>query len=85
MKSRLFLFAACVSAAFLLQAAPLDVSGFSKSLTITVPDASVAQGVLLSDFPVLVRLSENIPGFLYSDFMQAGGGDLAFVDSEGNA
>ena len=82
---KLYTLAVCVTAACLLQSAPLDVSGFSKSLTITVPDASAAQGVLLSDFPVLVRLSENIPGFLYSDFMQAGGGDLAFVDSEGNA
>lgn len=82
---KLYTLAVCVTAACLLQSAPLNVSGFSKSLTITVPDASAAQGVLLSDFPVLVRLSENIPGFLYSDFMQAGGGDLAFVDSEGNA
>ena len=84
MKSRLFLFAACVSAVCFLQAEPLDVSGFSKSLTITVPAASVAQGVLLTDFPALVRLSTAIDGFSYSDFQQQDGADLAFLDSRGN-
>lgn len=84
MKSRLFLFAVCALAACLLQSAPLDVSGFSKSLTITVPAASVAQGVLLTDFPALVRLSTSIDGFSYSDFQQQNGADLAFLDSRGN-
>lgn len=84
MKSRLFLFAACALAACLLQSAPLDVSGFSKSLTITVPAASVAQGVLLTEFPALVRLSTAIDGFSYSDFQQQDGADLAFLDSRGN-
>ena len=84
MKSRLFLFAVCASAACFLQAAPLDVSGFSKSLTITVPAASVAQGVLLTEFPALVRLSTAINGFSYSDFQQQDGADLAFLDSRGN-
>ncbi|MBO4708462.1 MAG: DUF2341 domain-containing protein [Kiritimatiellae bacterium] len=84
MKSRLFLFAVCASAVCFLQAEPLDVSGFSKSLTITVPDASVAQGVLLTDFPALVRLSTAINGFSYSDFQQQNGADLAFLDSHGN-
>lgn len=83
MKSRLFLFAVCASAACFLQAAPLDVSGFSKSLTITVPAASVAQGVLLTEFPALVRLSTAIDGFSYSDFRQQDGGDLAFTDMAG--
>ena len=85
MKSRLFLFTACALAACLLQSAPLDVSGFSKSLTITVPAASVAQDVSLTNFPVLVRLSTAINGFRYSDFQQANGADLAFADSDGNA
>lgn len=84
MKSRLFLSAACALAACLLQSAPLDVSGFSKSLTISVPAASVAQGVLLTDFPALVRLSTAIDGFSYSDFQQQDGADLAFLDSRGN-
>lgn len=84
MKSRLFLSAACALAACLLQSAPLDVSGFSKSLTITVPAASVAQGVLLTEFPALVRLSTAIDGFSYSDFQQQDGADLAFLDSRGN-
>ena len=81
---KLYTLAVCVTAACLLQAAPLDVSGFSKSLTITVPAASVAQGVLLTDFPALVRLSTAIDGFSYSDFQQQDGADLAFLDSRGN-
>ena len=81
---KLFAFAIGVTTACLLQAAPLDVSGFSKSIEITVPSTSIAQGVLLSDFPALVRLSTAIDGFSYSDFQQQGGADLAFLDSRGN-
>ena len=83
MKSRLFLFAACVSAAFLLQAAPLDVSGFARSFDIVVPPTSVGEAVSLTDFPALVRLSTAIDGFSYSDFRQQDGGDLAFTDMAG--
>ena len=79
-----FILAVCAMTACLMQAAPLDVSGFSKSIVITVPPTSVAQGVLLPDFPALVRLSTAIEGFSYSDFRQQGGADLAFLDSRGN-
>ncbi len=40
-------------------------------------------GSTLSDFPVLVRLSPNIPGFSYADFAIASGGDLRFFDAVG--
>ena len=70
--------------ACLLQATPLDVSGFAKSIVITVPSTSIAQGVSLADFPVLVRLSTAIDGFSYSDFQQQDGADLAFLDARGN-
>ena len=33
---------------------------------------------------MLVRLSENIPGFSYGDFTLANGGDLRFYDAAGN-
>ena len=81
---RLFTLAICALAIGFLQAAPLDVSGFAKSIVITVPSTSIAQGVSLADFPVLVRLSTAIDGFSYSDFQQQDGGDLAFLDSRGN-
>ena len=83
MKSRLFLFAACVSAVCFLQAAPLDVSGFARSFDIVVPPTSVGEAVSLTDFPALVRLSTAIDGFSYSDFRQQDGGDLAFTDMAG--
>ena len=38
----------------------------------------------LTDFPVLVRLSEAIPDFHYSDFQLPRGGDLRFFDSHGD-
>ena len=79
-----FLLAIVATTACLLQATPFDASGFSKSIVITVPQTSIAQGVSLTDFPVLVRLSTAIDGFSYSDFQQQGGADLAFLDSRGN-
>ncbi len=81
---KLYALAIGATTACLLQATPLDVSGFSKSIVITVPSTSIAQGVSLTDFPVLVRLSSAIDGFTYSDFRQQGGADLAFLDSRGN-
>ena len=38
----------------------------------------------LANFPVLVKLSEDIPGFHYADFSKPGGGDLRFTDADGN-
>ena len=39
----------------------------------------------LTDFPVLVKISESgIPGFRYADCVKANGGDLCFADAEGN-
>ena len=81
---KLYALAICATTACLLQATPLDVSGFSKSIVITVPSTSIAQGVSLTDFPALVRLSTAIDGFSYSDFQQPGGADLAFLDTRGN-
>jgi hypothetical protein len=39
----------------------------------------------LENFPVLVSLSTNQPGFSYSQFASTGGGDLRFTDAGGTA
>ncbi len=51
---------------------------------VGVAFAGYSGGEALTDFPVLVRLSENIPGFSYDDFQLANGGDLRFFDAAGN-
>ena len=85
MNAKLLVYAMCASVAGILQAEPFDASGFAKSLDIVVPPASLAQGVTLTDFPALVRLSTSIGGFSYADFTdQTAGSDLAFVDDQGN-
>ena len=80
---KLFILAIGAMSACLLQAAPLDVSGFARSFYIVVPPASVGEDVSLTDFPALVRLSTAIDGFSYSDFQQQNGADLAFTDTSG--
>ena len=63
--------------------APSGLDAYARRLVITVPTASVAAGVTLADFPVLVRLSANIAGFDYGSFAAANGGDLLFTDENG--
>ena len=58
--------------------APTD---YTDNIKITF--AGYNRGETLSDFPVLVRLSTNIPGFNYSHFADPAGGDLRFTDSGG--
>ena len=41
------------------------------------------RGETLVNFPVLVDLSTNLPGFSYRQFASASGGDLRFADSSG--
>ena len=58
---KLLTFAVCALVAGLLQATQLDVSGFSKTVDITV---SPSLGNFGADMPVLVRLSPatKMPG-----------------------
>ncbi|HYG35149.1 MAG TPA: DUF2341 domain-containing protein [Clostridia bacterium] len=42
------------------------------------------RGEPLINFPVLVELSTNVPGFSYRQFASATGNDLCFVDQSGN-
>ena len=81
---RLCALAFCVAFAGLLRAESFDLSGFSKLVEIRSSADSVAPGVVLTDFQVLVRLSADIEGFSYSDFRQDNGADLAFLDGDKN-
>ena len=61
---------------------PNDWGNYARRFTISFPSYT---GETLTDFPVLVKLSEaGIDGFLYSDFVRADGGDLRFADAAGN-
>jgi hypothetical protein len=66
-------------------------SGFS-TMTINPPDygssmkvffSGYNRGETLVDFPVLVNLSTNLPGFSYQQFASPSGGDLRFADESG--
>ena len=81
---KLFLLATCGILAGFLRAEAFDASGFDKLLEMNVPAGSAPDGVVLTDFPALVRLSSSIEGFSYSDFRQGNGEDLAFLDASGN-
>jgi len=55
---------------------------YDKTLSITV--TGVPSGVTLTDFPLLVRLSETaITGFSYQDFRGTNGSDLRFETADG--
>jgi hypothetical protein len=43
------------------------------------------RGETLTNFPVLVNLSTNVPGFSYCQFASPSGGDLRFADAGGTA
>ena len=45
--------------------------------------AGYNRGETLTNFPVLVNLSTNLPGFSYRQFASASGGDLRFTDASG--
>ena len=60
----------------------LAADSYAKSMSIKFN--LVQQGVTLTNFPALVRLSTETPGFSYADFRKAKGGDLRFADADGN-
>ena len=59
----------------------VDMTDFTRCVEITV---SYMPGEPLSDFPALVRLGTSISGFDYADFKLTDGGDLRFLDADGN-
>ncbi len=74
--------AAALSAATLLACGTAGAATYAKKLDITA--AGVPENVTLTDFPLLVRLSESIDGFSYQDFLGTGGSDIRFEDASGN-
>lgn len=54
---------------------------FGSSMLITF--AGYTQNETLTNFPVLVSLSTNLPGFSYRQFASPTGGDLRFTDPSG--
>ena len=63
-----------------------SVAEFARGVKFTV--AGYTESEVLTNFPVLVRLSTAITGFTYSDFYADGSDlslvDIGFVDAEGN-
>jgi hypothetical protein len=59
----------------------LDPSAFGSRLKISF--AGYNRGESLVNFPMLVNLSTNLPGFSYRQFASPTGGDLRFTDSGG--
>jgi len=81
MNRMLALFAVAGAAAWSVFGAALDSTVFNRMCPFTF--ASYRGASTLNDFPVAVRLSQNITGFLYSE-CAANGADIRFTDDEGN-
>jgi len=56
-------------------------SDFSSSVKLTF--AGYNRPETLTNFPILVSLSTNLPGFSYRQFASPSGGDLRFADASG--
>ena len=78
----LVILALAFSAAHPLSADTLAVAQYAKSMNVVFP--GVQDGVVLTNFPALVRLSQSVNGFNYADFARQDGGDLRFADANGN-
>ncbi len=78
---------AIVSATYTYQRPTPQPTEFAKSIEITLTSA-LATTEITTGVPALVRLKEEsdggIVGFDYDDFKLAKGGDMMFVDSNGN-
>ena len=59
---------------------PPTKRSFSRRLDLTIPAGFLAEGEVLRNFPVLVRLSPAIAGFDYADFRTEDGSDMIFAD-----
>jgi len=64
-----------------MPAAFLTPSSYSDNMKVTFKGYSRSE--TLQDFPVLIRLSTNLPGFNYSHFSSPSGADLRFTDAGG--
>ena len=64
-----------------IPAPTLNRADFNSQLKITVGGYNRPE--TLNNLPVLVELGTSIPGFSYSQFASASGGDLRFTDAGG--
>jgi hypothetical protein len=65
--------------------APVQTEAFKKFVEFALPMEFLADGEVLENFPVLIRLSEAIPGFKYQALKRERGGDMLFTDASGKA
>lgn len=75
-------FAVATGAAFKAEATAIVPGDYAKSFTITFPGYSGSE--TLTDFPVLVKVSQARNDFDYSACLVESGGDLRFADASGN-
>jgi hypothetical protein len=61
----------------------LSPPDFANRLRISI--AGYNRGEVLANFPMLVNLQTNLPGFSYQQFASPTGGDLRFTDAAGTA
>jgi hypothetical protein len=61
----------------------IDPEAFGSRLNLRF--AGYKRGETLTNFPVLVLLGTNLPGFSYNQFASPAGGDLRFTDATGTA
>jgi hypothetical protein len=61
----------------------INPSAFARRLKVSFTGYN--RGEVLSNFPVLVNLTTNLPGFCYRQFASPTGGDLRFTDGSGLA
>ena len=59
----------------------LNLDDYSSKIKISF--AGYNRGEALVDFPALIRLGTNVPGFSYQQFASPSGGDLRFTDANG--
>jgi len=60
---------------------PFNASAYACRMKVSFPGYNRSE--ILSNFPALVNLSTNLPGFNYRQFASPSGGDLRFTDPSG--
>lgn len=65
------------------QFSTVTVNGAAYGSQMKIYLSGYNRGETLTDFPVLVNLGTNLPGFSYRQFASPNGGDLRFTDSSG--
>ena len=64
---------------------PVAILSLTNYYTTQITFSGYTNGAILTNFPALVRLSTNIPGFSYSQFVSPiDGGDLRFTTATGS-